>query len=282
MGGPSKRKIRGNNFAIKGAVGRGRGKNTKYFLNLEKRNYNIKYIKKLITESGSEETNPCKILKEQQNFYKGLYSSRNLERTTSEAFLKNLKTPQLKNSDMNLCDDKISTEEIAKALKNLPNDKTPGSDGFSTNFYKLFGADIKHLLTDSFVYTFENGHLSNDQKRAIINLIPKEGKDLRYLKNWRPISLLNADYKVLTKVLSNRLQQVLPSLIHPDQTGCIKGRYTGQNIQTIKNLMSYTRNSSSSGYLLLAYFEKAFDSFEWSFMVKCLDQYNFGKILSDF
>ena len=252
-------------------------RNTKYFLNLEKRNYNIKYIKKLITENGTEELNPQEIIKEQQNFYKSLYSSRNLENFTNETFFKNLQIPQLLNTDKSWCDENITTEEIAKSLKALANDKTPGSDGFSINFYKFFWSDIKLLLTSSFVYTFENGCLSNDQKRGIINLIPKEGKDLRYLRNWRPISLLNADYKILTKVLSNRLQHVLPRLIHSDQIGYIKGRYIGQNIRIIKDLMTYTKNNNSPGFLLLVDFEKAFDSVEWSFMVKCLDRYNFGQ-----
>ena len=156
----------------------------------------------------------------------------------------NLNLPQLQATEISLCDENISPEEVARSLKELSNDKTPGSDGFSINFYKFFWPDIKFLLTDSFLYTFENGYLSNDQKRGIISLIPKEGKDLRSLRNWRPISLLNTDYKILTKLLSNRLQTVLPRLIHSDQMGYIKGRFIGQNVRTIKDLMHYTKISN--------------------------------------
>ena len=132
------------------------------------------------------------------------------------------------------------------------------------------------MLFNSYKYTFENGYLSNDQKRGVINIIPKEGKDLRYLQNWRPVSLLNSDYKILTKVLSNRLHRVLPKLIQSDQVGYVKGRYMGQTVGTIKDIMTYANKKNLSGYLLLVDFEKAFDSLEWPFMLKCLEWYNFG------
>ena len=251
-------------------------RNTKYFFNLEKRNYNIRYIKKLITDNGTEESKPLNILKEQKRFYQKLYSSRNSEYTTKDDFVKNSQVPKLNIHDKDLCDQNLTIGEIAKALKELSNDKTPGSDGFTTNFYKFFWPDIKYMLLDCFIYTFENGHLSNDQKRGTINIIPKEGKDLPYLRNWRPVSLLNSDYKILTKTLSNRLQRVLPKLIQSDQVGYIKGRYLGQTICTIKDIMTYTNIKNLPGYLLLVDFEKAFDSIEWSFMLKCLEQYNFG------
>ena len=119
--------------------------------------------------------------------------------------------------------------------------------------------------------------MTNDQKRGIINLIPKEGKDLRYLRNWRPLSLLNTDYKILTKTLSNRLQKVLPKLVNEDQVGYIRGRYIGQNIRIIKDIMTYTAKKNLPGYILLIDFKKAFDSIEWPFLIKCLKLYNFGE-----
>ena len=105
----------------------------------------------------------------------------------------------------------------------------------------------------------------------MINIIPKQGKDLRYLQNWRPVSLLNSDYKILTKILSNKLHKVLPKLIQPDQVGYVKGRYMGQTISAINDIMTYTNKKNIPGYLLLVDSEKAFDSIEWPFMLKCLD-----------
>ena len=111
-----------------------------------------------------------------------------------------------------MCDEVLTLEEITKALKLLPNNKSPGSDGFTTNFYKFFWIDIKDFLFDSFRYSFIHGTLSNDQKLGVLNLIPKTQKDLRYLSNWHPVSLLQTDYKILTKTLALRLQKVLPKI----------------------------------------------------------------------
>ena len=84
----------------------------------------------------------------------------------------------------------------------MPNDKTPGSDGLSVNFYKAFWHELKDDLCQVFNQCFENGELCPSMRRGIITLLPKQGKDNLYLKNWRPISLLNTDYKILAKVLA--------------------------------------------------------------------------------
>ena len=132
------------------------------------------------------------------------------------------------------------------------------------------------LLFDSYKYSFQNGLLTSDQRRGILNLIPKPNKDLRYLKNWRPVSILNTDYKILTKALANRLQFVLPKLINSDQVGYLKNRYIGENVRIIDDIMSYTNLKQTQGYIILLDFEKAFDSVEWSFLFKTLKAFNFG------
>ena len=76
------------------------------------------------------------------------------------------------------------------------NNKTPGSDGFTIEFYRFFWNAIGPIMVDSLNCAFENGKMSISQKRGIISLIPKKDKDRKYLKNWRPISLLNNDYKI--------------------------------------------------------------------------------------
>ena len=132
------------------------------------------------------------------------------------------------------------------------------------------------MLFESLKYSFQSGILSLDQRRGIINLIPKQDKDLRYLRNWRPLTILNTDYKILTKALANRLQKLLPKLINQDQVGYIKGRYIGQNIGIISDIQYWATKSKLPGYIVLVDFEKAFDSIEWTFLFKCLKTYNFG------
>ena len=146
-----------------------------------------------------------------------------------------------------------------------------------TNFYKFFWLDISDLLIDSYNYTFESNGLSQEQKLAVINLIPKKDKDLRYLKNWRPVSLLNTDYKILAKALANRLQ-VIGQLICEDQVGYIKGRYIGEAIRTIEDIMLLTKEQNTPGFITLIDFEKACYSIEFPFLFKCLEKFNFGTV----
>ena len=132
-------------------------------------------------------------------------------------------------------------------------------------------------MYECYSYSFEEGKLSQDQRRAVINLIPKPNKDLRHLKNWRPLSLLNTDYKILAKTFATRLQKVIGKLVKPDQTGCISGRYIGENIRTMLDLIEYTTSHDISGLMVLIDFEKAFDSMSWDYLFKTLQKFNFGE-----
>ena len=99
----------------------------------------------------------------------------------------------------------------------MENDKSPGIDGLTNNFYiiKHFWPILGEKLTQVYNYAFRSGKLSVSQRRGVITLLFKKG-DRILLKNWQPISLLTTDYKVLTKALANRLQKVLPTIIHSD------------------------------------------------------------------
>ena len=109
----------------------------------------------------------------------------------------------------------------------------------------------------------------------------RKNKNRLYLKNWCPISLLNTDYKILTKLLANRLKKVLPSIINDDQAGYLEGRFIGQNIRLIEDISFFTKNNNKPGIILSIDFEKAFDSVNWTFLTNTLKHLNFGeKIIS--
>ena len=118
--------------------------------------------------------------------------------------------------------------------------------------------------------------MSVEQRRAIISLLAKKEKDRLFLKNWRPISLLNVDYKILAKAPANRLTKFLPLLIDEDQTGYVKQRFIGNNIKIIEDIMIYTKQNNVKGIMLTIDFEKAFDSLKWSYLDKSLENFNFG------
>ena len=98
------------------------------------------------------------------------------------------------------------------------------------------------------------------------------------MKNWRPLSLLNTDYKILTKALASRLQAVIPELVSPNQTGYIKGRYIGDNIRTIYDIIEFSSLKNLPGMIVMLDFEKAFDSISWQFLFRTLEAFNFGPV----
>ena len=252
---------------------------TKYFLQLETRNFKTKYIKTLTTENTTIRDQQD-ILIAQESFYSQLYKasiSKNTCADINKCSFFNTKSNTLTEVEKQSCDIDITIEECSNGLAELNNNKSPGSDGFTTEFYKFFWPNIKQHVFDSFQYSFNSGILSNNQREAIISLIPKPNKDLRFLKNWRPISLLNTDYKILTKLLANRLQKVIPNIVSEDQSGYIKNRYIGENIRTVLDVIEYTSLKTDPGILLFLDFEKAFDTVSWDFLLKTLDYFNFGE-----
>ena len=177
------------------------------------------------------------------------------------------------------CEGKLTLNECLAALKKFNKNKSPGTDGLTAEFYLFFWKDLSQVMVDSFNYAFTNGNLSISQRQGIIRLIPKKDKDLSYLKNWRPLSLLNVDYKIATKALALRMKKVLPQIISKAQTGYIEGRFIGQNIRQISDILSFTAEQNIEGIAAFLDFEKAFDSLEWEFLLKTMETFNFG---SDF
>ena len=141
--------------------------------------------------------------------------------------------------------------------------KSPWKDGIPADFYKVFWDDLSPFLVAALNSSFTQGNLSISQCRGLITLIPKKDKPLQHLKNWRPISLLNCDYKIAT-----RMKKVLPDLINSDQTGFLKGRSIGENVTLIDSIITYAESQNISGILLFIDFEKAFDTLEWNFIEK--------------
>ena len=89
----------------------------------------------------------------------------------------------------------LTLPECLNVLKNMSNGKSPGLDGFTSEFYKFFWIDIQEYVIQFLNFAYENSLLSVSQKQGLITCLPKEGKPKHLLKNWRPISLLNVDYK---------------------------------------------------------------------------------------
>jgi len=184
---------------------------------------------------------------------------------------------KLLDDEITKINESITLEELEKTMTLFGNGKSPGNDGLDYEFYKLFWMKIRNPLKQCYDYSLANGELSTSQRQAVITLLDKRDKDRMFLKNWRPISLLNFDYKLLSKTLSMRMQVILPKLIHPSQAGFVKDRFIGDSIRVLQDLMDYTVQKNIPGMLLLIDFEKAFDTLEWNFIWKTLEKFNFGE-----
>ena len=257
-------------------------KNSKYFLNIEKNNYKTKHITKLLTDTDQEITSQDEILKYEMNFYKNLLSTkfrpgdREREKQSTD-FFNGITLKLLSERSKIFCEKDLSINECKKAIEMLPPDKSPGCDGLNSNFYKFFWEDIKDLVFDSFQYSYISGVLSIDQRRGVLSLNPKKDKDIRYLKHWRPLTLLNTDYKILAKAMGSRMRTVLPEIINPDQVAYLKERFIGQNIRVVDDVLFFAHENDSDGIILCSDWEKAFDSIEWSFIYETLQAFGFGQ-----
>lgn len=270
----------------KGAIVRSRARwyehgerNSKYFVNLEKRAYERKHIVKLKTKENVYLEEPNKILCQMENFYKTLYSSQISEDTFNASaphFLNCNNIKRLDSERQKICEGLITEEECLSALKQFSKNKTPGSDGLTAEFYLCFWDYVAIPLKDCLNDAYQCGEMSISQKRGVISLLPKKNKDTLLLKNWRLITLLNIDYKIATKCMAKRLEKILPMLINRDQTGYVKNRFIGENIRLISDVIESYEEKNLPGMLLFIDFEKAFDSLEWNFLFKVLEVMNFG------
>ena len=236
-------------------------KNSKYFLNMKKRNSNKHNITKL--QIGDKVViDPDIILQEQSNFYKHLYTSNSnnfYDHGIGKEFFES-NQPKLSEIDAEYCDSDITTQEIYDILQTFPDNEAPGTDGFPGEFYKKFWPD--NLLLNWYNYSLTCNQMSISQRQGIISLIPKKGKNLNFQKNWRPITLLNFDYKLLTKCIAHRIKTVLPTIINKDQTGFLPGRYIGENLIRIQEILHYAKVDNVDSYLVTVVYKKTFDFLE--------------------
>ena len=245
-------------------IGQGE-KPTKYFCALEKHHYVSKLIGKIEKDDGLITTEQSEILTEMGNFYKKLYENKDntFDNIDFEDYMKDTKMIKLSDHEAKTLDGLLTYKEISDSLYNMKNDKSPEISGFSAEVFKFFWRQIGYFVLRSLNSGYNNGKLSICQRQGIITCIPKENKPKQFLKNWRPLTLLDTVYKIASGAIANRTKGVLDKLINKDQTGFIKGRYIGENTRLIYDLMNYTEQNNIPGLMLLIDFEKAFDSLSW-------------------
>ena len=131
-------------------------------------------------------------------------------------------------------------QEMIIAMKSFSNNKSPGNDGLTKEFYETFWEELKQPFMNSLNQAKVSKKLVTSQRQAVMKLLEKKDKDKRFISNRRPISLLNADYKIISKNFAPRLKKVLPNLISSQQTACVAKRCINESGRLISDLLSVT------------------------------------------
>ena len=217
-------------------------RSTRYFFNLEKRQQECHTIKTLTRDNLDTVTDTHDLISETYNVYHNLFSADETSPDAQHEIFNAHPIPSLPEQNRLYCDAKLTEQELHKALLTMENNKSPGIDGLTTNFYKHFWNLLGPELTNVYNYAFKQGILSTTQRRGIVTLIFKKGDRTR-LKNWRPITLLTTDCKILIKTLAMRLRDVLHLLIHTDQTASIPGRTINEIVSLIRDVIHYANET---------------------------------------
>lgn len=233
-------------------------------------------IHKIRDNQGNLTSDPVKINKAFASFYEDMYQSgvSHADSQKMNNFLENSQLPKLDETAAEAMDADITLEEILTAISQFPNNKAPGPDGFIIELYKKYSSNLAPLLLRMFTHSKDTTELPPSLYNANIAIILKKDRDPLEMSSYRPISLLQMETKILSKVLANRLCKYIAGLIHPDQTGFVPGRHIYFNLRRLFNIMYQKQNEESVVITLDA--EKAFDYIEWKYMLTSLKYFGFG------
>ena len=173
------------------------------------------------------------------------------------------------------CEGRIKESEILEVCKHLPAGKSPGPDGIPNEFYTIHRELLTGGLTAALNEAHVEGKLPLTMREGDVSILYKK-KERTDLRNYRPISLLQNDYKILTRVLTQRINKVIHLVVSPEQTGFVPGRFIVENTHLMNLLQAYVEGEDIEGMLVGIDFEKAFDSCSWSGLTEAMQDLGFG------
>ena len=254
-------------------------RSTKYFFGLEKSNGKKKFINKLSDSDNSFIYDQEGISAHVAQFYQKLFRSRNPCPESVKSYIDSGNLGTINQDLYDKLEEPFAAAELENIVTNLKNNKSPGWDGLSGEFYKKFWPKIRGLLFRALDEGIASSTLTPSQRIGILTLIPKpkDPTELVHIKNWRPITLLNVDYKMFTHVIKNRLLKAIPSIISKVQSGFQPGKSTSDNlILMCLALEHFHNNEEDEGAVLQLDLEKAFDSVEHTFVFETMRGMGFG------
>ncbi|KAJ9058075.1 hypothetical protein DSO57_1039809 [Entomophthora muscae] len=212
------------------------------------------------TGCGLKSKDKSVIKKKIQEFYSSLYAHADVDRDALSSLMTEAgpELTQCPPAMLGPLTADITLEETLAVIKESPNGKTPGPDCIPADVYKPIRNMIAPHLTRLFNYVLSSATQFPEGNEVSICLLFKNKGHRSNVKNWRPISLSNADYKLMTRILSNRIMKIADVILHPMQFGFVWGRSIWDNIHMVQNTLQ-NRVKSNKGYLLFLDMEKAYD-----------------------
>ena len=250
-------------------------KPTKYFLNRAKQIASEKNIT-VLNDGDNVASGNKAILQVCQNYFREVYKSTEISLHLARYFLNNTGIPKLSEEDQQRCEGEITFQECQEALSKMSLNKSPGISGFSAEFFRFFWGDIGEIVVSYINDARRKGEFFISHRRGVITLIPKKTGDQTRIESKRPICLLDIIYKIVAKVMANRLASVIDKLVSRTQTGFIRGRFIGENARLLHDVIEYCNVDGIQGLIMALDFKMAFDSIAHKFLFMTLDAFNFG------
>ena len=231
---------------------------------LERERIQRNSIFSVLDSSDTEVFSHAEIEQEIVQFYSNLFSSESIDTFCKQTCLASIEN-HLDFSQQQSCEGFLSLQELSDAVKTLNLGKSNGPDGFLVEFYLHFWEILGPLLLGVANQCFRDGNLCDSMKGSVTRLIYKKRGDIKNLQNWRPISLLNVDYKIISKVLTSRLAKVLESIFNPDQTCSVPGCSIFCNVTLLRDIIDSIQETDECAILVSLDEEKAFDRVDRTF-----------------
>ncbi len=249
--------------------------NSAYFFNLERHHRKLNLIQQL-NINGDLTDDPSRIADFCSSFYSELYKTKCCHQSATSFFNCLSNIIKMTEDDKEMCDGIITLQEVTRAIEHLKTNKSPGVDGLCAEFYQTFIKDLAPFLVKVILESVEQETLPPTLTQGLITLIPKPKKDHLLIDNWRPISLLNTDYKVFTSILAKRLKNVLDPITDETQSGFMRKRHISNNIRLVLDLIDYSSLCSDNSLIFFLDFYKAFDTVEYNFIFQTVEHFGFG------